>query len=163
MFWGILEPFFQVFFRNVGKPHHVKTSTLYHQPRQSRKAYMSTQLPTLAVLQKLALRRNYRSHNTAVTCSCSTPRITSATGFPFLGFWGPSVSKKADVAASGWCRPAAHRRPARSDSPGPDFALMSRDGAKMTSGLLQGSVGTSSGWVQLCDSEALLQAAQLLW
>jgi hypothetical protein len=45
-------------------------------------------------------------------------------------------SNKCDVAAFGWCWLAAHRRPARTASPGPNFALMRRAREQMTSGLL---------------------------
>jgi hypothetical protein len=147
----------------VWKSPHVETVKLQRQPLQPLTAYMSPHPSTFAGLEKLALPENYRSHNAELYCICSTPRITTAARVPCLGFWGPPMSNKCDVAAFGWCWLAAHRRPARTASPGPNFALRSRARGQMTSGLLYRSVGSNASTSEDADSETLLSPAKLSW
>lgn len=155
------------FFGTVGvkvwKCPHFDTTKLQHQTRQPRTPYMSTQTSTKAWPEKLALRRNYGSHNTDVYCSSTTPRITTVAGGPCLGFWGPPMSIKCDVAAFGWCRLALHQRTARFDSWEAHFALIQPAGGQMASGLFKGSVGNICNTTKNIDSKVLLFSAKLLW
>jgi hypothetical protein len=145
----------------VWKHQHVKSTKVHDQPRQPRAAYMSTHPSTLACLEKLALPRNYGSHIADVYCLGSTPRFTTATRVQSLGFWATYMSKIRDVAASRWCWPAAHRRPARSDSLRPKIALFRLGGGQMTSGLLQRSVCTNAGTYIYVDLKAVLPSDKL--
>jgi hypothetical protein len=127
---------FGKFVAKVWKTRQSKTAKLYNQPRQTLAVNISTHPSTLARLEKLALPRNDGPHNADVYCLGSTPRITTAARVPCLGFWGPSMSNKCDVAAFGWCWLTGHRRPARFASPGLDFVLIRRAGGQMMSILL---------------------------